>query len=333
MQPPFVRDEVLDLDIKIESLEDLVNAFKAVGGFQARHLADAIDVLLEMYSDPEATIFISFTGNLVSTGIRGLLARFIERGFADVIITTAGALDHDIAKAMGGAYHVSWFDVDDVEMEKAGFHRIGNIAVKREHYGPLIEKFVHKALSEISRRRTHVGIRELLWEMASYIEDDYSIIRACGIVRTPIYVPGFVDGAFGTAILTFNEMARSRNDIRPITIDVMKDERELMEIIYSSERLGALIIGGGISKHHVIWWSQFKGGLDYVVYITTAIEWDGSLSGARPKEAITWGKVKPNARQTFVFCDATIALPIALPYIIRSLGGWRKKREFSFPHE
>jgi len=76
-----------------------------------------------------------------------------------------------------------------------------------------------------------------------------------------------------------------------------------------------VVIGGGISKHHVIWWSQFKGGLDYVVYLTTATEWDGSLSGARPKEAISWGKVKPSAMSTFVVADATITIPILFNYI------------------
>jgi deoxyhypusine synthase len=120
-------------------------------------------------------------------------------------------------------------------------------------------------------------------------------------------------------MLTLNDMRRARN--RPgILVDVIKDERELMDIVYSSKKLGAIIIGGGISKHHVIWWSQFKEGLDYVVYVTTATEWDGSLSGARPKEAISWGKVKPSAKSTFIFSDATIALPIMMSYAVNKLG-------------
>ena len=70
------------------------------------------------------------------------------------------------------------------------------------------------------------------------------------------------------------------------------------------------MVGGGISKHHPIWWNQFKGGLDYVVYITTAQEYDGSLSGAKINEAISWGKVKENAKFVTVEGDATIILPL-----------------------
>ena len=70
------------------------------------------------------------------------------------------------------------------------------------------------------------------------------------------------------------------------------------------------MIGGGISKHHVIWWNQFRNGLDYAVQVTTAPEWDGSLSGARVREAVSWGKVKPEARRVTVEGDATVLLPL-----------------------
>lgn len=319
---PFISSEVYDLDVGINTIDDLIEAYRRIGGFQGRYIAEAADVLLSMYSDLNTTVFLSFTANLVSTGLRGLIAKFIERGFADVVITTAGTLDHDIAKSMGGKYYQSYFDVDDVEMSKAGIHRIGNVAVRKEHYGPLIEKFVHSSLEDLSRiKEEWGGVRELLWEMGKRIDDDYSILRAASKARVPIYVPGFVDGAFGTAILTYNEMQRTRTGGRQVRVDVLKDEHELMDIVYSSKSLGALIIGGGISKHHVIWWSQFAGGLDYVVYITMAVEWDGSLSGARPKEAITWGgKVKPTARQAFILEDATVVLPILIPYVVGKLG-------------
>ncbi len=70
------------------------------------------------------------------------------------------------------------------------------------------------------------------------------------------------------------------------------------------------MLGGGISKHHTIWWNQFKNGLDYAIYMTTAVEWDGSLSGARLEEAISWGKVKPKAQQITVEGDVTVLLPL-----------------------
>ncbi|RLG75510.1 MAG: deoxyhypusine synthase, partial [Thermoprotei archaeon] len=81
------------------------------------------------------------------------------------------------------------------------------------------------------------------------------------------------------------------------------------------------ILGGGISKHHTIWWNQFKGGLDYAVYVTTAVEWDGSLSGAKTREAISWGKIKTSARHVTVYGDVTVILPILASYLISSLKG------------
>ncbi|MEM4141489.1 MAG: deoxyhypusine synthase family protein, partial [Thermoplasmata archaeon] len=82
------------------------------------------------------------------------------------------------------------------------------------------------------------------------------------------------------------------------------------------KKTGALMIGGGISKHHTIWWNQFKGGLDYAIYITTAVEYDGSLSGARTREAISWGKIKQKAKHITVEGDATVLLPIIVSMIL-----------------
>jgi len=80
-----------------------------------------------------------------------------------------------------------------------------------------------------------------------------------------------------------------------------------------------LIIGGGISKHHTIWWNQFREGLDYSVYITTAFEYDGSLSGARVREAISWGKVKEDARFVTIESDATLVLPFMIATLKKRL--------------
>jgi deoxyhypusine synthase len=83
--------------------------------------------------------------------------------------------------------------------------------------------------------------------------------------------------------------------------------------------MGALMIGGGISKHHTIWWAQFNKGLEYAVYITTAVEWDGSLSGAQTREAISWGKLKEKARHITIEGDATIILPLMIAALLERL--------------
>jgi deoxyhypusine synthase len=93
----------------------------------------------------------------------------------------------------------------------------------------------------------------------------------------------------------------------------------LSNIIFDAKKSGALIVGGGISKHHTIWWNQFKDGLDYVVYVSTADEWDGSLSGARPREAVSWGKISTKAKRIMVEGDASVILPVMMSGLVSRL--------------
>jgi deoxyhypusine synthase len=107
---------------------------------------------------------------------------------------------------------------------------------------------------------------------------------------------------------------------RDLKIDLFRDEQELSDLTFEAKESGALIIGGGISKHHTIWWNQFRGGLDHAIYLTTAMEYDGSLSGAQVREAVSWGKVKEGADQVTVEGDATITLPIVVASLLERLG-------------
>ncbi|MEM3788577.1 MAG: deoxyhypusine synthase family protein, partial [Candidatus Bathyarchaeia archaeon] len=108
-------------------------------------------------------------------------------------------------------------------------------------------------------------------------------------------------------------------DHKDLKINVLKDEQLLNDMVWEAKKSGALIIGGGISKHHVLWWNLFKKGLDYAVYITTAVEYDGSLSGARPREAVSWGKIREKAKTVTIEADATIALPTIYAALLERL--------------
>jgi deoxyhypusine synthase len=152
--------------------------------------------------------------------------------------------------------------------------------------------------------------RELAREFGSRISDKKSILFWAAKNDVPIFVPGITDGAFGSQLWLFKQQHHDFN------VDVLKDEQELSDIVFTSKRAGAIMIGGGISKHHVIWWNQFRDGLDYAVYLTTAEEYDGSLSGARIREAVSWGKVKESAKYTTVEGDATITLPILVSAVL-----------------
>ncbi|MGC8582122.1 MAG: deoxyhypusine synthase [Thermoproteus sp.] len=292
-------------------MKEVIEIYRKIGGFQALHVAEAADILKEAVGSADLRFF-SFTANLVATGLREIIADAIRRGLFNVVVTTAGTLDHDIAKAEGARYMPASFDLDDVDLADRGYHRLGNLVLRRDEYGPYVERFVFKALDSLEKDR--VGTFELAEHFGKLMPES-SILGAAARAGVKVFVPGIVDGAVGTAILTYNDVQRVKRGGRRIVVDVLRDEEELRDLVASAKSLAALIVGGGISKHHVIWWAQFKGGLDYVVYITTATEYDGSLSGARPREAITWGKVKRNAKSVHIMADATLVLPILLGYL------------------
>ena len=131
--------------------------------------------------------------------------------------------------------------------------------------------------------------------------------------KIPVIVPGIMDGAVGSQIWLFTQ---KRRDFK---LNVSADGDILSELIFKAKKSGALMIGGGISKHHTLWWNQFRNGLDYAVYITTAQEFDGSLSGALIREAISWGKVTQNAKQTTIHAEATTILPFLYSALISKI--------------
>lgn len=282
----------------------LLPYYGRVHGFMAGHIHRASMILAEGRARSKLRV-LSVTANVVASGLRGLIAKMIREEHFNLVITTTGTVDHDIAKAVGVGYFKGDFRADDLFLHELGVHRLGNIFIPEEGYGPAIERFARALMSEMKGRT--VSAHELLWEAGKRIEDKNSILKAAWDRKVPIVLPGFFDGSFGTGVL-FASRAYG------ITVDLAKDQ-ELLSQLFFSERnkpIMALIIGGGISKHHVIWWGQFAGGLDYVIYVTTAVEYDGSLSGAHPREAVSWGKIRPEAKSEVVYGDATIVLPILL---------------------
>jgi deoxyhypusine synthase len=156
-------------------------------------------------------------------------------------------------------------------------------------------------------------------EIGKRICNESSILYWAAKNNVPVYVPGITDGAVGYQTWLFSQ----DHDFK---LNLLKDSGELNEIVFNAEKTGALLVGGGISKHHTLWWNQFKNGLDYAVYISTADEWDGSLSGARPREAVSWGKISEKARKTMVEGDASLILPLMVSVLITRAGKTRRHR-------
>ncbi len=301
----LLRESIVDdppSDDLLANLHQLLEYYGRIHGFMAGHLWEASNILKEAVEESRLRV-LSFTANIVASGLRGLLAKLVRDGLFNLVITTCGTIDHDIAKSRGGVYYKGRFFLDDSLLKKMEIHRLGNILVPVESYGPVVEETVKEAFEKIGRNR--VSGYELLWLVGSLIEDDNSILKVAYERRVPIIVPGYYDGSFGTNTYIYSRL-------KGVDIDLSLDEKLLDDTFFEhrEDRAMALIIGGGISKHHTIWWSQFRGGLDYAVYVTTAVEYDGSLSGAHPREAVSWGKIKPSSKHTVVYGDATLILPL-----------------------
>lgn len=314
-----LRQEVLAEEVKDYYVHgnmticELVESFRNAHGFMAGHVYRAAALLAEAIRDAEATRIIAFTANVVSTGLRGVLAQLIKSGWFHAVITTCGAVDHDIARSTGHKYYKGDWGYDDTMLQAMGVHRLGNVLIPVENYGIAVERFTRALLEELSKLKKKWSVSEILHEVGKRLKDEYSILRAAYEKGVPVFVPGIYDGAFGSQVV-FN------HSVLGVELDLISDEKKLLELVVSSKKLAALIIGGGISKHHTIWWAQFKNGLDYAIYITTAVEYDGSLSGAQPREAISWGKIKPTAKHVVVYGDATVILPLVVAGAMCQLG-------------
>jgi len=294
------------------SVEALITQMEDAWGFTAGKLSSSINILEKMIKDKNCTKFLSFTANLVSTGTRGVFKELVKRKMVDLVITTCGTLDHDIARCWKNYYKGS-FTMNDSILHKKGINRLGNVLVPNESYGAIIENKIQKLLSTLWKD----GVRELSTkqyckEIGAHICNESSILYWAAKNKIPVFVPGITDGAVGYQTWLFSQDHNFK-------IDLLKDSGEINDIVFSAKKTGALIVGGGIAKHHTIWWNQFKDGLDYAVYLSTAGEWDGSLSGARPREAISWGKINEKAKQIMVEGDATILLPLMISSVLNRI--------------
>jgi deoxyhypusine synthase len=300
------------------SVEELVSQMEKAWGFTAGKLATGLNILEKMAKDKKCVKFISFTGNLVATGTRGALKELVKRKLVDVIITTCGTIDHDVARCWKDYYKGS-FLMNDAKLRDKDINRLGNVLVPNDSYGIVIEEKMRVLLQSLwGEGMKEVSSRQLCHEIGKRVCNESSILYWAARNNIPVYVPGITDGAVGYQAWFFSQ----DHDFR---INLLRDSGELNEIVFNAERTGALIIGGGISKHHTLWWNQFKDGLDYAIYISTADEWDGSLSGARPREAVSWGKISEKAKKTMIEGDASVILPLMVSALITRIGKTRTR--------
>ena len=308
----WIMKKVKDFEIrKSRYSEEILAQMEELGGFQGNKVAKAVNILEKMIKDEKSLNFLAFPACLIATGIRGVFTEMVRRSWFDLVITTCGTLDHDLARSWGDYYEGS-FELNDEEVKKKGYSRLGNVLVPDKVYGEQVEKNVQTFLTEIYKEKKELATYELIWEFGKRLKAENSIIYWATRNKIPIIIPGITDGMIGYQLWMFSQD-------KDFKINVLKDEQLLNDRVWEAEKTGAFIVGGGISKHHTIWWNQFRGGLDYVVYLTTAIELDGSLSGATPREAVSWGKIKEKAEKVFIWGEATSILPLMISALAKRI--------------
>ena len=320
--PSDFEEPVLDYNFnKIQNTSDLIDQMSVAGGFTATKLAKARDMLSMMFKEAgsEGVVnWVSFPAALCATGTRGFFLELVKKRLVDVIVTTCGTLDHDLARTYRHYFHGD-FELDDIALGQQGLNRLGNVIIPNECYGEILEAKVLPWLSEIEEERrisgdstwNGFGTVELCWALGDRIEDEGSLLYWAAKHRIPIVIPGITDGSIGAQLFMYRQKSPS------FMIDVLADEEICSNLSWTSRKANALMVGGGISKHHVIWWNQYRGGLDSAIGISTAPEYDGSLSGARLREAISWGKIRPNAPHILIEGEASVILPILGAALLR----------------
>lgn len=285
------------------TVEDLVTKYGSLG-FQSTELAKAAEVFVKMKKN-SAKIFLTFTSNMVTSGLRGFFAQLVKLGMADVIVTTVGGIEEDIMKATGEQFSVGDFSADDVELHEKGINRVGNLLVKNESYMNFEDK-INPILKQLYDKQKRWTVSEMLKEIGLMLNDNDSILYQAAKNGVPIFCPAITDGAFGFHLYLFQQ---KHNDF---IVDVVKDFGNILFSTTHDDKKGVIALGGSISKHHAILCTLLNGGASYAVYMTTAHKTSGSMSGATTDEAKSWGKVQDGSDVATVIGDVTIMFPLAM---------------------
>jgi len=300
-------------DIKWESgitVKDYVDKLGSVG-FQSVQLNNASNVVLKMKKSG-AKIFLTFTSNMVTSGLRGFFAQMIKLGMCDVVVTTVGGLEEDIMKAKGEEFTIGQFKSDDVENYEKGVNRVGNLFITNESYSRF-EANMLPILSKLYEKKKRWAVSEILKEIGLMLDDEDSILYQAAKNDIPIFCPAITDGSFGFHLFMFQQKHPD------FIVDVVQDFKNILFSITQDDKKGLIALGGSISKHHALLACLLNGGIDYAVYVTTARSTSGSMSGATTDEAKSWGKIKDDSDAATVIGDATIVFPMIMIKVLETL--------------
>jgi deoxyhypusine synthase len=308
---PDAKEEVAvngyNFDEKV-TIENLVDSYLTTG-FQATAIGQAILEINRMldWRHPEdgrsATIFLGYTSNLVSSGLRDIFRYLTKHNLVNVIVTSAGGIEEDFIKCIAPTFLGS-FDAAGSNLRSHGMNRIGNLFIPNDNYCRF-EDWLIPILDKMAEEKEIWTPSELIHRLGLEINNEESIYYWAAKHNIPVFCPALTDGSLGD-ILYFHSF-RAKN---PLVIDILADLRKLNSLAVFAPASGVIILGGGVTKHHILNANLMRNGADFAVFVNTAGEFDGSDSGAKPDEAISWGKIKATAKPVKVYCDATVAFPL-----------------------
>ncbi|CZT11399.1 probable DEOXYHYPUSINE SYNTHASE [Rhynchosporium agropyri] len=306
------------------TVDDLIGGMNHMG-FQASSIGEAVRIINEMRSwrslespDAKTTIFLGYTSNLISSGLRGTLRYLAQHSHISAIVTTAGGIEEDLIKCLGDTYMGS-FSTPGAELRSKGLNRIGNLIVPNNNYClfedwvvPILDKMLEE--QEASKKNPgDDGENVINWtpskinaRLGKEINNESSVLYWAYKNNIPVFCPALTDGSLGD-MLYFHTFKASPLQLK---IDIVEDIRKINTIAVRAERAGMIILGGGVVKHHIANACLMRNGAESAVYINTAQEFDGSDAGARPDEAVSWGKIKVGADSVKVYVEATACFPL-----------------------
>ena len=285
-------------DMKVS---DLVNEFARSGVLGAGRVGRACNILTDMIQDKDMKVFMSLGGPLIPGGMRNIVSQMIENHHVDLIVSSGANITHDLVEAFGGS-HYRHEGRDDEELNEDGIGRIADINVGSDDF-TIFETEIIKIFEKISSQRNHISIQELLYEIGLMVDDENSFVAAAAKNNVPIFAPGLIDSMMGLQLWIFNQD-------HDFVVDAVADMHYLSDIVFEAERVGAILLGGGLTKHYTLASNVIKGGLDAAIQITMDRPEAGSLGGAPLEEAKSWAKARCGSSLASVVGDVTVIFPL-----------------------
>ena len=293
-------------------VSDLVNEFDKSGVLGAGRVGRACNILTDMIQDEDMKVFMSLGGPLIPGGMRNIVTQMIENHHVDLIVSSGANITHDLVEAFGGS-HYRHEGRDDEDLNEDGIGRIADINVGSDDF-TIFETEITRIFERISSQKTHISIQELLHEVGLMVGDENSFVAAAAKNNVPIFAPGLIDSMMGLQLWIFNQD-------HDFVVDAVADMHYLSDIVFEAERVGAILLGGGLTKHYTLASNVIKGGLDAAIQVTMDRPEAGSLGGAPLEEAKSWAKARCGSSLASVVGDVTVIFPLIYAACLDKISG------------